>query len=346
VVVAARNEAGGIEAAVRSMLALDYPALEVIVVDDRSEDDTGVILDRLADADPRLRVLHLAELPDGWLGKNHALHVGAAAARGELLLFTDADVVFEPGVLGRAASWMLAHNVDHLAGATDVRARTLWIRVFVATFALYFNAHYRPWRATSASKHWYAGFGGFNLVRREVYERAGTHEALRMDPLDDVHLGKIVKESGARQQCAVVGRLAGVEWYRDLPQAIRGLEKNTMAAANWSPAYLAAGAAAQLVATAWPFVALGVTGGLLFWLNAAIVLLLVVTLATMLRETSLPGWTALLLPIGAALIVYTFLRAAVLTYRRGGIEWRGTFYRLGSAGLGSRSDRSTSQDET
>src|SRR5262249_46544493 len=102
IVVAARNEEAGVEPALRSLLALDYPALEVIAIDDRSTDATPQIMDRVAAGDTRLRVLHVAELPAGWLGKNHALHQGAKLARGEYNLFTDADVVLEPSVLKRA----------------------------------------------------------------------------------------------------------------------------------------------------------------------------------------------------------------------------------------------------
>lgn len=328
VVFGARNEARGVEAAVTSMLALDYPGLEVVAVDDRSEDETGAILDRLAAADARLRVVHIDALPPGWLGKNHALWTGATAAHGELILFTDGDVVFEPSVAIRAVAWMEEHGVDHMAGATDVEARGVGLQLFIATFALFFNGYFRPWRAADPRSDAYVGFGGFNLVRRSAYERAGTHAALAMDPLDDVNLGKALKQSGSRQVCAIPGSMARVEWYPTLRAAIRGLEKNTMAGVNWSFALLFGGLAGQLVMAAWPFVALLVVDGPAWWLNLAIVTVIVTIHAAMLRETSLPTWLPLLLPIGVLLVGITYLRAAALTYWRGGIEWRGTFYRL------------------
>ncbi|MEQ1731529.1 MAG: glycosyltransferase, partial [Vicinamibacterales bacterium] len=104
IIVAARNEAHGIESGVRSLLALSYPALEVIVVNDRSTDSTGAILDRVRQEDPRLIVVTVDRLPPGWLGKNHALAVGAATSHGSLLLFTDADIVFDPSTIGRAVA--------------------------------------------------------------------------------------------------------------------------------------------------------------------------------------------------------------------------------------------------
>lgn len=328
VVFGARNEARAVGAAVGSMLGLDYPDLEVVAVDDRSDDGTGKILDELARRDRRLRVLHVEDLPDGWLGKNHALWAGAEAASGELILFTDADVMFEPTVVARAVAWMLENDVDHVAGATDVHARGLALQLFVATFALFFNGYFRPWRAADPNSSAYIGFGGFNLVRRDAYDRAGTHAALAMDPLDDVNLGKILKESGSRQVCAIPGSMAKVEWYESMGAAVRGLEKNTMAAANWSFPTLVGSLVAQLLLAAWPFFAAVAANGPARWLNLAIVIVIVTLHAAMLSETSLPIWLPLLLPLGVLLVVWISARAAVLTYWRGGIEWRGTFYSL------------------
>lgn len=339
VVVAARNEEGDVERAVRSMLALEYEELEVVAVNDRSDDETGAILDRLADEQPDLRVAHVSELPAGWLGKNHALHVGARLARGDLLLFTDADVIFDPSALGRAMRWATEQRVDHLAGATDVTCRTPGVALFVATFALFFNGYFRPWRARSESPRWYVGFGGFNLVRRSAYERAGGHAALALDPLDDVNLGRNLKRSGARQACAMLGPLAHVEWYPDLPSAIRGLEKNTMAAVGWSPLFLAAGAALQLLMTAWPFLAVWLTSGSVAVLYGVAVALILAVHAAMVSQTSLPRWTSLALPFGVLVIVYTYARSAWLTYRRGGIRWRGTFYSLAELRAAAKRER-------
>src|SRR6266850_2473571 len=114
IIAAARNEARGIEAAVISLLRLDYPALEIIIVNDRSTDETGAILERLARQHSRLTIKNISELPEGWLGKNHALYAGAAVASGTLLLFTDADVVFEPTTLRRAITLMEQDELDHL----------------------------------------------------------------------------------------------------------------------------------------------------------------------------------------------------------------------------------------
>lgn len=328
IVFGARDEERAVGESVASMLRLDYPRLEVVAVNDRSSDGTGGVLEEMAGRDSRLRVLHVQELPDGWLGKNHALWRGAAESTGELLLFTDADVRFEPTVVARAAAWMQEQHVDHVAGAVDVEARGLALQLFVATFELLFTGWFRPWRAADPDSGAYVGFGGFNLVRREAYERAGTHAALPMDLLDDVNLGRAIKRAGGRQVCAIPGSMVRVEWYESLRAAIRGLEKNTMAGMNWSPWLLAAGLAGPLVMIAWPFLAPLLLDGPGRWLNLAVVATVVAVHAGMLRETSLPTWLPLLLPVGVVLVVWTYLRAAFLTYRSGGVEWRGTFYAL------------------
>src|SRR6185369_2740694 len=106
VVVPACNEARTIERALTSLLAQDYPDLEIVLVDDRSSDETGAIIEHLAASDRRISAIHVRELPAGWLGKVHALQRGLERARGELVLFTDADIHFAPGALRRAVAWV------------------------------------------------------------------------------------------------------------------------------------------------------------------------------------------------------------------------------------------------
>ena len=125
------------EAAARALLALDYPALEVVAVDDRSTDATGRILDRLAASDPRLRVRHVSDLPPGWLGKNHAMAEGAASATGDWLLFTDADVHFAPDALKRSMAFALRHGLGHCVAFPHFVAPGFLERAFVTTFAVF-----------------------------------------------------------------------------------------------------------------------------------------------------------------------------------------------------------------
>src|SRR5690606_5030460 len=114
IIVPARNEEREIEAALQSVLHLDYPDYEVMVVNDRSTDGTGAILERMQSAYPQLRVATVTELPRGWLGKNHAMYFGAQQASGELLLFTDADIVMRPDTLRRAVYYLEREKLDLL----------------------------------------------------------------------------------------------------------------------------------------------------------------------------------------------------------------------------------------
>src|SRR6185369_3647515 len=139
IIVAARNEQRNIREALQSLIVLDYPDYELIVVDDRSEDETGRILDEMAAASPRLKVIHVDTLPHGWLGKNHALWVGSGIATGELFLFTDADIVMEPTILTRAVSFMERNSLDHLAATPSMRMPTLFLSMFGASFIIFFS---------------------------------------------------------------------------------------------------------------------------------------------------------------------------------------------------------------
>ena len=328
VVVAARNEEQGIRDALQSLLRVEYTTLEIVAVDDRSEDATGTILDELAQADARLHVEHVDHLPEGWLGKNHALWLGASRARGELLLFTDADVIFDPTVLMRAVQRMRQDRLDHLTGPPDIRTPSLALELFVATFALFFNGFFRPWRMAAPGNRNGVGFWAFNLVRTDAYERAGTHRALALRADDDLRLGQLLGQSGARQAFAVLHPLVEVEWYASLGEAVRGLEKNSLAAVDFSLGLLMAGVCGQLLFTVGPCVLVVATSGVTRLFSLLAVALALVAQLYLLRSTPLRAWTALALPLGTVMVAFTHVRAACLTYARGGIRWRGTFYSL------------------
>ena len=328
VVVPARDEERNIREAMESLLALDYPELEIIAVDDRSQDRTGAILDELAAGSERLQVQHVSELPSGWLGKNYALHIGASTANGELVLFTDADVIFDPTVLLRSVCCMLDDDLDHLTIGADIHTPSLLVELFVAAFMVSFVGYFRPWRMGDPNSSHTVGIGAFNLVRREVYEGVGGHAPIAMRPDDDLRLARLLRDHGARQAFGAAGGMVGVEWYPSLGEAIRGLEKNSLAGVGYRPWLLLGAAPAQLVGMCWPFVAIFATAGATRWVNLAIVVLLVGLQVVLMHGGSLRRRVAVLLPAGVLLVIYAYLRAVLLTYARGGIRWRGTFYSL------------------
>jgi len=327
IVVAARNEAGAIEAAVRSILAIDYPALEGVVVDDRSTDATGAILDLLAAEFPGLRVEHVRDLPAGWLGKNHALHRGAQRAHGDYLVFADADVIFEASAIRRAISYCEATRLDHLTVIPDVPTRSLFVELGMMGGFVGLLAMYRPWRARSSGRH-DLGVGAFNLVRAAPFRALGGHETLAMEVLDDIELGGLMGKSNLRQDMLLGHGMISVEMYGTAPEMFRGIQKNVFTFLEYSVWKLLAATAITFAFSVWPWAGILVTEGATRWINvaaAAVPVALYLHLAPQFRYNRA---CVLYLPIMGFVTIFLFWQIAILTWIRGGIVWRGTFYPL------------------
>lgn len=327
IVVTALNEAEAIEPALRSLLAIDYPRLEVIVINDRSTDGTPQILDRMATEYPGLRVLHIACLSPGWLGKNHALQRGAEIARGEYLVFTDADVVFAPDAVSRAAAYCRRLQVDHLTLLFDVVARTQLLRAMLLSFVVAFMARFQPWKVDRSPDR-FVGVGGFNMVRRDAYFKAGGHAAIPLSVLDDLALGQLMKRSACNQHMLLGAGMVTVEWYRSTPELGRGIEKNIFAGFDYRLSQLTAATVVILVARVWPWIALFVTHGMAFWLYIATITAGLALYSSLLR---MRGWSMRCLwfvPIVPLIELWMWWKGAVLVLARGGVVWRGTFYPL------------------
>ena len=328
VIVAARNEARKIEPALQSLLQQDYPNIEFIVVDDRSMDETGEILDRMAHTDGRLKVVHVTELTAGWLGKTYAQHTGAAHATGELLLFTDADVHMESSVIGRAVNFLLTEKLDHLTIAPQVTMPSTLLEMFGGAFTILFGLYAKPWKASDPKSKQFIGIGAFNFLRADVYRAIGGHVPIAMRPDDDMKFGKLVKKNGYRQEMLLGDGLLTVEWYSSVRELTRGLEKNSFAGVEYNLAVVIASTVAQFLMFVWPMVALFVTAGTTRWLNAAIVLTVAVLYVGNARLHGLKRWHWIALPVTALLFLYIFWRATVKAILNGGIDWRGTHYSL------------------
>lgn len=328
VVVAARNEQRNLREALQSLLTLDYPSLELIVVNDRSEDDTGRILAEAAARDSRLQVVTVETLPPGWLGKNHALWAGSHRAKGELLLFTDADIVMEPTVLTRAVKLMQARELAHLALTPAMRMPTAFLGMFGAAFIVIFSLFTRPWKARDPASRHHIGIGAFNLVSAAAYQRVGGHATISLRPDDDIKLGKIIKLAGLRQDVAFAPEFLTVEWYASVGEVIRGLEKNAFAGADYNIPLVLFGALGQVCGSIWPFVALLCTHGWTRALYLVVALLIMVIVADSGRFHRSCPWLAVGYPLASLLFVYILLRTMLLNLIQGGIRWRGTFYPL------------------
>lgn len=328
IVVAARNEERGITAGLRSLLAQDAPRLEVVAVDDRSDDATGAIMDRLAAAEPRLRVLHVTALPRGWLGKNHALWLGASAAAGELILFTDADVVMAPDTLRRAAAYLREHRLDHLTAAMHVDMPGWLLSAFGVTFGVMFVLFTRPWKARDPGARAHVGIGAFNLIRADAYRRIGTHRTIAMRPDDDMKLGKLVKKNGLRQDLVSAVDHVRVEWYHSVGEAVRGLRKNGFAGLDYRLWLVAAATVMQLVFFVFPFAGVFIAHGWGRAFYAGADALLLAIFAGAAREQRASPWLAFAFPLCSLLLLFVIWNATVHALVHRGIEWRGTHYPL------------------
>ena len=270
-------------------------------------------------------------LPDGWLGKNHALYLGAEEAKGEWLLFTDADVRFAPGCLEDAVGYAQSAGLDHLTLATEIISRRIALRSFVAAFVLVFEVTQRPWRAADPRAREAVGVGAFNLVRREAYRRAGTHRAIRLRPDDDMRLGRLLKKAGYRQGVAYGSGSVSVEWHRTLQGAVRGLEKSMFPGLDYrlSTALSASGALflTNVLPFAGVFLAHRTATRLLFGVDVLVVFAMY-AYGPRRSGSGIPPLYAALRPFGVGVLIYAMLRSAYTTLANDGIEWRGTRYPL------------------
>ena len=329
VVIPARNEERKLEGALRTVLGQDYPHLEAILVNDRTTDGTGHTMEHLTAGRGDATVIQVEELPEGWLGKNNAIHVGTERASGDWLLFTDGDIHFHPAAFRRAIAYAEERSLDHLTLVPELKLSGYWLRGVVAFFYTAFLVHRGYYKANIPSSEMGVGIGAFNLIRREAYDEAGGYKALAQRPDDDLALGGRVKKLGLRQELALGHGLLEVEWYASLGEFFCGVEKNSFAALGYSVPKVVFYAAEIPALTAWPFAAAFLASGATAALYAGSVAAQVSTFAVCNRF--LRGRVFLLAlgyPACALLFSYALLRSALLALARGGIYWRGTFYPL------------------
>jgi glycosyltransferase involved in cell wall biosynthesis len=328
-IVAARNEEAHVEAAVGSLLALDYLDYEVIAVNDRSTDRTGEILERLARQNPsRLRVLQVSELPPGWLGKPHAMGLAAEQATGDWLLFTDADVSFRPDALRRALACAEESRADHLVLFPTALMHSLSERMMFAFFPTLVVFGHRPWKVGDPRTRDYVGMGAFNMIRRQAYEDLGVRQALRMDVLDDMKLGKLVKEGGYAQRVAAGYGLISLRWGHGALGVLDNLTKNLFALMLYRWPRTLGATFLVLLLNLGPFAGLVFAPGWARMGYALAVGAIALIYLTMSRYSRISPLYFVLHPVSTTLFAGTLLRSMFLTLGRRGVIWRGTKYPL------------------
>lgn len=328
IVIPARNEERNLEQALESVLALDYPDLEIIVVNDRSTDGTGAILEQLAERDPRLTVVTNTDLPAGWIGKPYALHRGAQQAQGEFILFTDADVVFHPSALRKAMAHVQGDRFDHVTLIPQGTMPGSFLRTLSATFGIFMFIIFKPWKARNPRSRCYMGVGAFNLIQASAYRDLGGHQPVALRPDDDLKFGKLVKEHGYRQDVLNGRGMVTVEWYRSVAELVDGLMKNMFAGMEYRISSVIAATLAALIMHIWPWVGVWVAGGWPQAGYAVTIVMMIISFGVTMGPFRVKFWQGLLLPLTIGLLVYIQCRSAALVLWRGGIVWRGTFYEL------------------
>ncbi len=360
IIVPARNEEQDIRATLEQLLALDYSNYEIIAVNDRSTDATGKIMDEVAasscgqdipfdklragsvrvpaasmqqtglkeSVSPKLRIVHVAELPSGWLGKTHAMWTAGKQATGDWLLFTDADVLFRPDSVRRAVAYAEAEHADHVVLFPRMIMEHPGERMMIAFFQALFVFGHRPWKVADPNAPDHMGVGAFNMVRRSVYDAIGAYQALRMEVLDDMKLGKVVKNAGYAQRNVFGEDLISLHWVRGTFGIVDNLTKNFFALLSFQWPRTVASIVALAFLNLGPFLGLWMAHG---WARLPYAIALASLFGIYWGMSSLSDvrpYYFLLHPVSTVVVTYTVARSMILTMWQGGIVWRGTKYSL------------------
>jgi glycosyltransferase involved in cell wall biosynthesis len=328
IIIPACNEEETIAPALASILALEYGELEIIVVNDRSTDGTGQVLLSMQKRYPRLRILNIHELPRGWLGKNHALQVAAGRAGGDYLLFTDADVIFEKTTLARAMRHMLTNDLDHMSMFFESKAKGGLLNALFMDTGGGLLLLFKPWKAKESGSRRYMGVGAFNLMKKRVYRAIGGHATVAMHPLDDVMLGKVIKQHGFRQDCLSGYGFISVCWYGSVRELIGGLMKNTFAVYNYRVSLVLISIVLISLLNILPLFGVLFGGGAARALFGSIILIRLLFFVHGASIAKISPWSAPFSLLSPAVALYIIVKATVTTLVHRGITWRGTFYSL------------------
>ncbi|MEC0242564.1 glycosyltransferase family 2 protein [Paenibacillus dokdonensis] len=322
VIIAARNEQKALERCIKSLINQTYPRLEVIVVNDRSDDSTGEIIARLEGTYSNVKGIEISELPEQWMGKSHALLQGTKQAQGDWLLFTDADILFHPHCIAKAVTYTEQHGLDHLTMIPDFEGPHVFSKWYAAFIFMSASSFGQLWKIKDPKSPQSLGVGAFNFVKRDVYEQIGTHAEFSYITTDDAALGKRVKQAGYRQDAIYGTRMIGVwNWYESLKQLIGSVEKSVFSYKNAIITTISC-----LLTMIYPWIGLFM-GPVSARILCAVSLLSVFWLYFIYSRHSGSGfWYGIAHPFVGLFLIMGGLRGAFNANRSGGMTWRGTTY--------------------
>lgn len=336
IIVPARNEAGNIGHCLATLAASDYENREIIVVDDRSTDGTGDIVEAmLARSDGRIRLLKGSELPEGWYGKPWACWQGYREARGEVLLFTDADTRHECDLLGRTVAALEREEADMVTVLPEQMLGSFWERVIMPHMLFMLGLRYRaPQLNRTRNPRDVVANGQYILMPRASYEAIGGHDAVRGEVVEDLRLAQTVVEAGRKLYATHAEEFMQVRMYQSLAGLFEGWTKNVAIGAGHSvrpwlrslvPWMIVA---FQLVAwTLAPAILLveafaEVNDPLVTWAMGVAILSLSFWLLMHLR-LRVPPLYSLIYPLGSLVVAGIVTRSAIRGKR---VLWKGRHY--------------------
>jgi chlorobactene glucosyltransferase len=331
VCVPARDEQRDIEACLTSLLNQNYPHFEVIVVDDNSTDNTPGIIESLRERHANLVAIQGAALPSDWYGKPFALHQAAQKARGELLLFTDADPVFQRYALTTAVHLMQKHQLDMLTLLPGAEFGSFWERAVQPVIFAFIAALTRFGKVNDPESPAAMGVGAFIMLRREVYDRVGGHETLKQAILEDIGMARLVKHAGAKIMIADAQKIYSIRMYHSFREIWVGWRKNVFLAMKKSifKTFYTILCVLGFVVTPWLMVGVHLwMGSGLGWQAMALagLGLVLITKWALCHELNLEKRYALLFPLGALVMAAIMINSMIHVLFRGGTEWRGRTY--------------------
>jgi len=338
IVVPARNEEANIEACLSSLAASRYPEFEILVVDDRSLDRTRDIIERLSAASPSsVRLIEGQPLPEGWFGKPWACWQGAEASRGDLILFTDADTVHSPDLLGQAVRGLIQEEADAYTVIGRQVMLSFWEQLVQPQFFMLLASRFPRVGTPRRPDHWRHAIanGQYLLFTRESYEGLGGHEVVAGEVVEDLRIAQLLVRAGKK---LVVRGGEGLEtrMYRSLGGLIEGWSKNVATAALQStvrwllpvvlPLSLVVGVTLWLAppgTLVWSLTT-GERGSAFIWsaVTTGLSALIWVRASVLMKGNPIYG---LLYPMGAILGGFIFLNS---WWRGTRIEWKGRLYEM------------------
>ena len=337
VIIPARNEMENISTCLTSIIRQNYNELEIIVIDDGSKDGTYRAVEDMQKNNAKLKLIKNGNLPEGWIGKNYAIHLGMKEAGGEWLLFLDADTELYPDAISKVLGFSLSNNINMVSFSPEQVLRGFWESAVQPVIYEFLSYRYNYNWINSPNADAAAANGQFILIQRSVYEDAGGHETIRDKILEDVSLAENVKKKGFKIYFSYGREIVRCRMYKSLREIVQGWTKNLFTLLGYDFKTLFKIVLHLIFFSLLPFILFlysllltfiepGFTSGLFLIATLCLVSLIVVTKLRRFDELKYPNASAFFYPIGIGVSTILFLLSAYRGKISREIEWKGRKY--------------------